>query len=82
MGQASFLTSTLIKCPYCGIENKVIIYSDQLHTKTVTYCDVEIGGCDEQFAYSVEFSVETEVFKFEKVETHPLDLPAPSKRTS
>jgi hypothetical protein len=68
MTEKTHITTTLVKCPSCGIENKVAIYSDQLRGKTLVCCDVEIGGCDEQFAYSVDFSIETETFKLVKTE--------------
>jgi hypothetical protein len=68
MTEKTLIATTLVRCPHCGIENKVLIYSDQLHGKSLTYCDLEIGGCDEQFAYSVDFSIETETFKLVKTE--------------
>lgn len=68
MAEKTYITTTLVKCPYCGIENKVTVYADQLHGKLLMYCDLEIGGCDEQFAYSVDFSIETETYKLVKTE--------------
>ena len=68
MAEKTFITRHQVMCPMCGVQNTVLIYSDQLHGKTLTYCDVEIGGCDEQFAYSVDFSIETETYKLVKTE--------------
>ena len=72
MAESSFITTTAIVCPYCGTQNKVAIYADELRGKSVAYCDVENGGCDEPFAYSIDFSIETVVFKLVKVDSQPL----------
>lgn len=63
-----FITRTTVKCPHCGVDNSMLIFGDQLGKMNIACCDVEQGGCTEEFAYMPLVYVEVQVFKFQKVE--------------
>lgn len=49
-----------VKCPYCGLENVIIINPENLIEEQVVVCDHEEGGCDRYFAAFIRVEVETE----------------------
>lgn len=54
-----------IKCPYCGVENKIIINIENVIDKQVQLCDCEEGGCDRYFVAFTKIKVECDVKKIE-----------------
>jgi len=44
-----------VKCPYCGHENEI---TRARHYTELMMCDVDHGGCDQNFAYRVTLTIE------------------------
>ena len=53
-----------VKCPHCGTPNDIktdSVYSDH----GLTICDIDDGGCDKYFAWSVHFVAVAKTAKVE-----------------
>lgn len=49
-----------VKCPYCGLENNIIINPEIIAEKQIVLCDCEEGGCDRYFAAFAKINVQCE----------------------
>jgi len=51
-----------VKCPYCGVINQVSVNQESADidwTDTqLTRCDIEFGGCDEEFVFRWQQKIE------------------------
>jgi hypothetical protein len=58
-----------VKCPYCGFLNKRTTDRNYEPVQLI-YCQVEEGGCDNQFAYQpdITVTVDVKVFKLSPLE--------------
>jgi hypothetical protein len=58
-----------VKCPACGLVQLTHFDAEApWRTKLVT-CDIESGGCDEEFALVVEATFSPIVYRLSKVES-------------
>lgn len=57
-----------ILCPYCSFFNELRLSMANYYSINTVWCDIENGGCDELFGYSVEtINVVTSTYTMEKV---------------
>lgn len=61
---------TNVKCPYCGVSNKLLIDTDSFYIPPmVVNCDVLEDGCDRDFVIKPQLSIDTKIFKIQEDET-------------
>lgn len=54
-----------VKCPYCRVENSILVNPENIAEKQIVLCDCEECGCDRYFAAFVKIAVESEGRKIE-----------------
>ena len=58
--------SLRVLCPYCGLENNVLLDIDGHYIpKQIVTCDIEKGGCDKDFVIDPRLKVTAGVYKIE-----------------
>ena len=58
--------SLSVLCPYCGLENNVLLDIDSHYIpKQIVTCDIEKGGCDKDFVIDPRLKVTADVYKIE-----------------
>jgi peptide subunit release factor 1 (eRF1) len=56
---------TMVKCPYCGLENKHTVNRNHAWEFQITYCDGEAGGCGRRFVLEWDIEVSARTRKIE-----------------
>jgi len=60
--------SVNVNCPYCGVINNVILNIDSpFIPKRIVTCDIEEGGCDNDFVIDPHFEITAGVYKIEGI---------------
>lgn len=60
--------SVNVRCPYCGLENNVILNIDsRFIPKQIVTCDIDIGGCDKDFVIDPRLKVTADAYKIEGI---------------
>ena len=60
--------SVKVICPYCGLENEVILNVDsRFIPKKIVTCDIEMGGCDKDFVIAPRLEITADVYKIEGI---------------
>ena len=52
-----------VDCPCCGLNQLVWVPLSQMPSTTLHLCDIDLGGCDEEFAVRIEWVAKTKVLK-------------------
>lgn len=59
---------TRVLCPYCGLENNVLLDIDSHYIqKRIVECDIEKGGCDKEFVIAPRLEITADVYKIERI---------------
>jgi len=60
--------SVKVICPYCRLENNVLLNIDsRFIPKQIVTCDFEKGGCDKDFVIKPRFEIIADVYKIEGI---------------
>ena len=54
-----------VTCPHCKREFEYLVFAEELRTYKVVNCEVEEGGCDEDFVIRPWVTINVEVYTLE-----------------
>lgn len=62
------ITTVLVKCPYCGLEQRVNISFENYKSShaELLFCDIDEGGCDKRFVVISDLEIKTKGAKIEE----------------
>jgi len=47
----------IVKCPYCGFENRYCFKIDNYQTSLIVHCHKEFNGCGKPFVIALPFEI-------------------------
>lgn len=53
-----------VKCPYCGMENKVEV-NELYDDAKIVFCDILRGGCEKMFVADISVAINAQTRKVE-----------------